>query len=249
MAFIKTRRKSESGLSLIAAAVFIVVAAIAIAVALPRMQAMRLNSAEQRAVGHLRNIAAREQQFQRAGVVDQDGDTIGEFGLLGEMSGELIPRGAEKALAEPYLDAAFNTGGNAENGSGCAHIDGYIYRIFMPCAISPEGAITAGDDYSLGGSAATAGKPLTDIVAADLQEKHFVCYAWPADSCAQGCRAFAVTEKGIVVGTAMQQLHYSELPAGGNVPAANAVFIGEPFTGELAQDAIANDGNEWSLVP
>jgi hypothetical protein len=111
-------------------------------------------------------------QFQGGTYVDQDGDGIGEYGTLAELTGAVAPPG--RAQGEATAE------GFAADGSR----DGYRFVVYLPDAA---------------GKALVVGKEgrKADKAVADAQERSFVIYAWPADA-AISSRAFAVDQSGVV---------------------------------------------------
>lgn len=111
-------------------------------------------------------------QFQGGAYVDQDGDGVGEYGTLSELTGVTAPPG--RAQGEATAE------GFAADGTRA----GYRFVVYLPDA--------AGKALTVGKEARKA-----DKAAADAQERAFVIYAWPADA-AVSTRAFAVDQSGVV---------------------------------------------------
>ncbi len=112
--------------------------------------------------------------FQAGAYTDTDGDGVGEYGFLNELSGGVqVGTGITLTL----LPESFQ-------GESPVIIDGMKFQTFLPGSASsgitdPAGATTAN---------------------ADLREKHFVVYAWPADEGSDG-KMYAITENGQVFQT------------------------------------------------
>jgi len=171
---------------------------------------------------------------------DQDADGIGEYGLLGELAGELIPRQCTKRIGKPYLSKIFYTGG--KNGKGYVESGGYRIVLYLPT----DGSGKAGDDKTLGGTMSSPGKICEDAAGIDMQELHFACYAWPKVAGSTGRRAFFVNETGKLYATDMRKARYS----GDNMPPASAAYSGLTFQDQPSKSKYkGNDGNIWRLVP
>ncbi len=130
---------------------------------------------EVQAVSELKTtILPAEVKFQAALYLDQDGNGVGEYGLLSELGGARTVAGAPAlSLVGPDLAA----------GSA----NGYHFAVYLPDA---DGAmLQESDDIS---EARTK-----DEKAASLQEHHWVAYAWPEDDHG-GKRMFAITPDGVV---------------------------------------------------
>jgi hypothetical protein len=144
---------------------------------------------EQAVVGLLKGpIFKAEVEFQQKGYVDQDGNGIGEYGLLSELGGK-------RPLAKPNELHLVN----GEVAAGHAH--GYHFAVFLPDA--GGGAVAEPDNLD---------KRAPVAAAAPLQEKHFVAYAWPDDEKA-GKHMFAITEAGEV----RQAMYFGDAPAWGDL--------------------------------
>lgn len=219
--------------------------AVAVALALPHLQRTRVEGGERIAAQNMRSLAAAQIGWRLEVMVDQDADREGEFGLLGELAGELIPRLGERRADPPFARPAFATGG-AEGEDGCAVTQGYVYRVFLVEAVTEDGDIIAGDDLSLGGTRSEAGEMLSDVDAVEMQERHFAIYAWPAEAGA-GSVAYFINEDQQLYATEMESTAYSGRGKAGadNTPAADAAFTGAPFISEPADGVEGNDGNIW----
>lgn len=149
-----------------------------------------------------------EMQFQAAGHIDQDGDAIGEYGLLSELAGRR-PAGAGK------VDPLQGPLATAETSQG------YRFAVYLPDGLG--GAVGEPDGL----------QPRPSIVGvgmapdADAQEQHFVIYAWPAEGEA-GQRMFAIDQSGQV------REHLWD----GQAPAWNSLYDGGEWADEPAWPAV-----------
>ena len=238
------------GFGKIELALLVALIAAVIALAVPGLKRSRITSNELAARQALLAIAAAQESWKEEAKVDQDADTLGEYGLLGELAGALIPRSGEKRVDPAFAPALFGTGGQA-GADGCAVVNGYVYRIYLVQSVEESGAIIAGDDKGLGGTASAAGATLTDVEAIDHQEKSYVLYVWPLKAGVTGSRAFAVTQEPTVHETDMEAKPYSGRgPTGAaNVPAVDAAFSGDAFTSRLnSAEHGGRDGNVWRPI-
>jgi hypothetical protein len=128
---------------------------------------------EAAAVSNLQELFAAEAQFQASAYFDQDGDGIGEFGLLSELGGTRPVPGAQQVSLV-----------GADLAAGSA--DGYSFALYIADAAGGHAAEPDGD--------AARDK---DAKAADAQERHWVAYAWPAGG-ATGGKMFGIDQDGQV---------------------------------------------------
>jgi hypothetical protein len=244
---------------------------LAVMIAIPGMLSGRISANETAAIGSLKSIASSQEFFKKARKVDQDGNGIGEYGLLGELCGELALRpGTTLRASPPFISQEFRTGGSKGTGSatkvgyhyksmlaesfavatGSATKGGYHYKIYLSNATAADPSLT-GSDKELGGNATTGGRKASDA-AIKLQEGHFVVYAWPADLHNTGERAFVVTEEGQVYGTRMTDATgraAKQYNGSTSEPAADAAFIGPVFSGKLSSHGTpGNDTNVWNPI-
>jgi hypothetical protein len=199
------------------------------------------------AVGSLKTIASSQALFKDARKVDQNGNGIGEYGLLGELCGELALRPAGTSpVSPPFISQEFRIHLPSIHGSQQGRspaTKSYMFKIYLSNATATDPTLT-GSDKELGGSA-TKGGPKASDGAIKLQESHFVVYAWPREVNETGRRAFFVNEWGQVYATKMETRKYS----GANSPSAEAAFIGPVFSGKLSSHGTpGNDTNVWNPI-
>ncbi len=139
-------------------------------------------------------ILPAELRFQAARHIDQDGDGIGEFGLMDELAG-VRPTGRVAAGTVTLLPRDLIEGRH-----------GYQYFVYLPAA---DGGTVAEPERK------DEARP-ADAVAARLQQRYFVAYAWPDDPEA-GERIFAITPDGRVYAA----------PHTGGIPAWNLLYGGK----------------------
>lgn len=188
----------------------------------------------------MKEISEAQARFKRKAVVDQDGNGIGEYGLLAELVNEVRARNPKGNLTsqDGELSFAFSTGGR--DGDGSASRWGYHFRMFL--ASTGKGF---GDDKELAGTPDEPGEVLADKALVALQEKRFVCYAWPDARYVDGVHAFAVDQAGVVYSTPMGTKTYE----GADGPEAGAAYAEGWGAGEALGPGKGSDGNTWSEIP
>jgi len=233
------------GFTLIELMVVVAIIAILGAIALPNLFRAKLAANESAAIGNLDAIGKGNAVFKESCDVDQDNDGSGEYALLGELCGGIVPRGGNEIVNRPPIAFIFNTGGK-DGRDGCTERHGYVYRVFLS-ATNDGTTTTAGDDKTLGGNSTEGGAINGNVEAVNDQELCFVLYAWPRAFSKSGKRAFAIDEHQHQISARMAVKRYDGRgPMGAaNVPAADAAYTGRIFDSGIALNAQGNDGNRW----
>jgi hypothetical protein len=152
--------------------------AIIAAIAIPNLLESRVTANEAAASTTLKSaVFPAEIQFQAGNYQDADENGLGEYGLLGELSGRSRTRVMEAGQLRLL---------NGPIGEG--RVSGYHVAIFLPDG--SQGAISDNSDLL----------HRYDKVTADAvrdQEKYFVAYAWPVSQ-DQGRKMFAICQDGMV---------------------------------------------------
>ena len=219
-----------SGFTLIELLIVLVILAIIMTLALPNLLSARLLSNETAAIASLKAIATAQAQFQKRAAADEDLDGWGEYGSIGEMTGQVAVRGSGATIQPAVLATSMAS----LNGNGESVKRGYLYRLFLPDA-SGSGV------GEIAGGGAGAG------VDADQAEVTWCCYAWPIQYSQSGVRTFFINQGGEVLATEVEA--YS---GPGTGPLAGAAFgsggLATSITGAIANGATGRDGSLWVLA-
>jgi len=197
---------------------------------------VRAMANESAAIATLKNIRSAQSQCQASGVIDADGDGVGEFGFFGELSGKQPVRkdGAgglgTKTITPPVLSTAFGKvlGRRVERS-------GYVFQLFLPAA---DGSAVA--EASNGGA---------DGVAVDPQraEQLWCAYAWPIDE-QTGRRCFFVNQNGDVLATDNETQGYVGRDKAPPPHAAFAQGSSGKLDAKLAANEVGGDGARWLVA-
>jgi len=150
-------------------------------------------------MGHLKALSAGQEQFRTAGHVDINENGVGEYGLLGELSGASNCRGFGKNIStSPYIPSTFKP-----DSLGRGLRSDYYYIVYLPgkrLSVSDANPRSKGDP--------------------DKQEELYVAYAFPITYGRSGNRIFAISPSG----TIMQLANKDGKWGGDNVPPPGLAF-------------------------
>jgi len=168
-----------TALSAVMTIFLLVLLPIVAAIAIPSLLRSRIGANETYTIGTLKAIAAGQEQFRSAAVVDQDQDGLGEYGFLTELAGKSMCRGSEISVAtSPYIPGIWGQ----TNGFGVVVRSGYCYKLFLPNGRG--GALEE-----------TYDPPNPSSETADAQEQAYLVYAWPMSQ-KTGSRTFLLDQNG-----------------------------------------------------
>lgn len=133
------------------------------------------HTAEYGVMKRMRSIFAAQFMFAAGVTLDQDGDSVGEYGYLQELCGESKGR-MDTELHPRYLSISYNT----QRKQGIARVFGYYICMYLP-GTGRETALV---------------KRATDKQIIDEQEKCWICYAWPVKWQYGSRKVFAIDANG-----------------------------------------------------
>jgi len=188
-----------------------------------------LKGNEVAAIATLRNLHTAQEQFRKGAFADENGNGVGEYGSLAELSAGAPVRGGV-ALQTPLLSAAFHAVGT--HGVSRLRRGGYWIQVYFA---APDGAIRT--------ERIRGGLRPGDLDAA-LAEKFWCAYAWPIEHDRTALRTFFVNQEGDILAT--DDYRYS----GNHGPEPDAAFApdAQGITGATAMDSKGRDGNLWKAV-
>ncbi len=198
---------------------------------------------EAAAISTLRSVASAQAMAQASGVIDSDGDALGEYGYFAELSGATPCRAAPGAeryrLQPPILSTAFGE----VSKSGNVLRSGYVFRMYLPGATA-RNKKTPGIPEPSGGSW-TLGDPRPD---GHNCEVFWALYAWPIDAPATGARAFFLNQEGDLLTMANTDNSYSGEQRAPTFDAAFSAKTPGDMAAAPVPGAKCNDGHVWSVL-
>lgn len=187
-------RKRTTGFTLVELLIVVVIIAIIAALAVPNMLSSRRAANEAAAIATLRQLSSSQSEVKTSGMIDGDGDGVGEYAYFGELAGTHFVRtfvggaqviSATVKLLPPVASGAF---GNVMNGRVTR--SGYLFKIILP---GPTGLAVP--------EAPTGGGDASALPDPDNSEVVWCAYAWPVSIEGTGTRVFFVNEQGDILQT------------------------------------------------
>lgn len=215
--------------------------AIVVAVAVPKVIASRVGSNESEAVATLRKLVEAQAKIRASCLIDADGNGVGEYGTLSELSGAKGIREdtdgdgttnghGETMLSPPLLEDFFGE----LNEQGMLVHSGYMFRLYLP-----DRVLRWQDEV---------GVEKSGIHSASA-ERYWACYAWPVSSGFSGKRAYFVNQDGVILSCKNEQNRYSGT---GSAPRYRAALsrqgLRKGMNSSIAVDATGRLGDYWSRV-
>lgn len=223
-------QRRQAGFTLVELMIVVAVIAILASIAVPNFLSTRGRANEAAVISTLRNIHTSQGVFSARVALDMNGNGLGEYGFLGELSGITPLRSDGLKIAPPVLQPAFGQ----LDPDGAALRSGYHFRLYLP-------------------DASGVGQPETTAamaqVSSELAEHYYSVVAWPLLYGRTGQRSFFMNQRGEILGCIDKT--YS---GKSRIPVANAAMPASLASGFIATNSMASlgtvalDGNRWSLV-
>jgi hypothetical protein len=195
------------------------------------MLGSRIGANEAAAISTLKMLASAQAQCRAAVAIDTNGNGVGEFAFLGELSGaDGIRTNESGGTGIQRISPAFASAGLGSVQNSHVLRSGYCFQMYLPASTAAPLAEAAS-----GGAAGVS-------VSAALAEHLWSCYAWPGRLDVSGHRAFFVNQSGEVLACRNTTARYdgrSAVPAG---TAAALAGIALPHMGSsIAANATGQD--------
>lgn len=246
------------GLGSIEWMILISIGAIIISVVVKTYSGARESANEARALAFLRELVPLQERYRASCGTDVDGDGIGEYACFHELASVALPtagraHGAAAGFSAGQVDATARGLRTARDASGPTSTllaprfgviqdhfllhDGYYYMMCLPSAPNLWSL-----EERAGGRA--------DFIDPQHAERHWACFAWPAEWGESGRRAFYVDQSGTILETPNSKGRYDgpRRPEGFSAVRARGVIAPGTMASPLAIGETSLDGSTWHTV-
>lgn len=182
------------------------------------------------AMAMLKNLSSAQSQCHAARWIDVDRNGVGEYGMLGELSGGVPLRGSGRRGDPPTLVAAF-----ARVDDGVVVRGGYCVRVFLP-----------GRD-GLAVSERTHGGVEVEAIDAVHACSLWCAYAWPLVAGMTGDWVLFIDQSGNVLRAANEDGRYSGVLQGPDASAARCPHSDGNMAAPAVQNEVGCDGQVWVI--
>lgn len=206
------------------------------------IDAAAAKESEDRAIRTLRVIALAQEQLRESRSIDTNGDGIGEFGYLGELTGSSplrsAPDGSFVDVSElnAFLPEEFASIVSTSAGGAC-EVNGYLFSVYLPATPRHSGEVEGLPEALHGGS----GQAMPD---ANQSATRWCAYAWPSTETSPPRRALFLDAGG----NALSTPNHPDAPAAyigaARAPRWDAAFQRGDMSGPVGGETA--DGNTWT---
>jgi type II secretory pathway pseudopilin PulG len=210
--------------------VVITIIAILALITIPSLISARQTANETVAIQTLRSINTAQQQFIKSAKADEDGDSLGEFGGLGELAGVVGVRGGAMKVPTDLTGSMSRI-----SAAGEVSRSGYLFRVYLPDSNGRGVREDPGGGYPIG------------TIDPNNAEGYWCCYAWPTGHGISGRRSFFVNQGGEIL-FCDEKLFTGVNCADIRPGSAYITFDLDSITGRLAIGTVGPGGTLWRTL-